>query len=645
MKNIHEGQPEKNNENMVSGEEFERQAEELKRNDKIESLTKRVKLAFKIDSNDFLGNPFNLIKQLKELGQQIDFSENIKQKVGDLFSKNYISHALRLIIQSKADLEIDFNTILEENKNNIINEIKTAFENKIVHAFYILNLSRKAGAQIDFDEILRSNQENIISNFKDHLWGKGIEPVAIDEANEIIQHSKENSLQIDFNKIFKSQIDVLAQAGNIFTILEVVNQSKELGLKIDFTETLQANQEQIEKVVKTWSFDDDMVVEIECLRRLRETGLKIDFAVIIKDNINYCFRYKGLSVLFAFKIINESKRANLGIDFTETLQAHQKEIKLAVEYYFKNKKADLSLYIIEQSKIAGLQIDFTKTIQNVVDDLFNEQNNPDTAFFIIQTSKNIGLDVDFTSNIQAKVEDLCKKGNFLGIFEFIKQSKGFGVDIDVKINNSDFNDLLFVTKGDIFSLAELVDSFRKDEVKMLYVVRLLVSFPDKLQKIYDLVKNNLPLATKEIFEKYLPSRDSLGVIANSSENQTKSPALNNFNLALNKLEQEEAGLPEFPKARSYNAEQEMMNVDVNLEINTPITTNQDSFLAYFKAQDKLNEEFRYQMTVVQSGQERSMIYDSCHFNFGILTEFARAELRNDIDKKKNIYKILELIGL
>ncbi|OGZ60152.1 MAG: hypothetical protein A3F94_03250 [Candidatus Spechtbacteria bacterium RIFCSPLOWO2_12_FULL_38_22] len=173
------------------------------------------------------------------------------------------------------------------------------------------------------------------------------------------------------------------------------------------------------------------------------------------------------------------------------------------------------------------------------------------------------------------------------------------------------------------------DVVKNDPVKILYIVRMFLLFPHKYLRVAELAKNMGGLVAS-LFEKYQPHTTDLAS-------------------ALGKLRHSESQID--TEKPSYNLEIEAMNIDVEMELNTPITNDISLIVNFVKKLDEVQKQIYEEMKQHikdSSDEDRQVVgvYDSVHINIGIPGgEETLANLSQDIKSREGIYFLLELIGI
>ena len=232
-------------------------------------------------------------------------------------------------------------------------------------------------------------------------------------------------------------------------------------------------------------------------------------------------------------------------------------------------------------------------------------------------------------NLENLNEFLANDTNFLSILEGVY---GGGAIVYRENNGTQLQEIQNHLLNKIEFLLN-TEAVKNDPVKILYIVRMFLLFPHKYLRIAELAKNMGGLVAS-LFGKYQPHIIDLVI-------------------ALEKVRHSEDSID--IQKPSYNLEIEAMNIDVGMELDTPITNDINLIINFVKKLDEVQKKIREEIAQHlkdSKDTDRQMlgVYDSVHINIGI-ARIAEDELSNvfsqDIISQvaSGIYMLLELIGL
>lgn len=328
---------------------------------------------------------------------------------------------------------------------------------------------------------------------------------------------------------------------------------------------------------KEFGEDVDLSQEI----KENETDIKQEYSSIIHQSDDFLY--------YALELQNEFGDI---IDFTSELRAA----------YFNKLKQENYIRAIAIVAVLGVDIDFTHEVETVFD-YYLENNNVFKARLIVQTCKQIKTQRDFQQEIEDYLADNLNFNYVLGNIKSVDQIK------------------------ELFSF----DAVKNDQVKHLYVIRMLVWHLDKFTEVKKyLQENNIDTAQFDRYQKDLEE----------------------FNKRFNKIGKQ----PIDNKKLAYVLEVEPQNIhnennapaDQKFEIDTPITNDYEEIVYLIEKMDEIFEKIRtdLQTTFAGSSQELVTLYDSAHLNIGLpFNETEILGIEKMIEKQKDIYALLELVGL
>src|SRR3989338_9985347 len=220
--------------------------------------------------------------------------------------------------------------------------------------------------------------------------------------------------------------------------------------------------------------------------------------------------------------------------------------------------------------------------------------------------------VNYLDNLENLNELLADDTNFLSILEGV-----YSVGVIYRENNGI---QLQETESHILNRVEFLlsaDVVKNDPVKILYIIIMFLLFPHKYLRVAELAKNMGGLVAS-LFEKYQPHTTDLAS-------------------ALGKLRHSESQID--TEKPSYNLEIEAMNIDVEMELNTPITNDISLIVNFVKKLDEVQKQIYEEMKQHikdSSDEDRQVVgvYDSVHINIGIPGgEETLANLSQDIKSR------------